>query len=217
MRMYVLRTLVFAIAALAMVASAAQAAHKPHRAAPAKRVLVPLPKPRPMLVYLTSDELAVAAVIYQESRNQSYMGQLLVGHSIKRRSEMKRSDFGGSSISALVCAKTPAGRSQYSGMQCPGPIGVNDKRAWEVARKAAHFVLNNYRPAYPWSEAVYYLDPKKADVEGRCWFLRELIPVGWVKDHFFYREPATEQEHSMLKQQDLPVECRPRITKLARR
>jgi hypothetical protein len=103
-------------------------------------------------------------------------------------------------------------RWQYDGMKGAEPWRPKDERAWEQSLKDADKVLSgSFKPEWPWKEAVYYLDPPNSGVENRCWFERDLVPVGWLGSHLFYREPISEKERQDLKVQDVREECRKRI------
>lgn len=198
---------------LAMIAvTTVQAAPQSHRTV--HYVSVPFPKPRPVIIVvpLTSDRLCMASVIYTEARNHSYMGQMLVGYSVKRRASLDRADFGGPTVCDVVCAKAQNGRSQYSGMRdaCPKSWVAHNRKAWKASLKAADHVLAGYQPSYPWSEVMYYLSPEDSDAGGWCWFLRKLVPVGWNQNHLFFREPSIA-ERALLEKQRLPVQCQTRI------
>ncbi len=207
MSIVTVRTLAVSLAILGM--SAMQATAKPRVILSVKVVKgVPMPKPRPNIVTANTERLCMARAIYAEARNQPRLGRLLVGYSVKRRSQAARREFGGAGICKVISAKTSSGRSQYSGISASDTFIAENRQAWDEALSGADELLAGYyQPEHPWSEVMYYLNPNASDAEGRCWFRRQLVEVGWFKDHLFYREPADDRERLTLLSQDLPIEC----------
>lgn len=169
---------------------------------------VPLPKPRPHIVVADTPRLCLARLIYAEAGNQPYIGKLLVGYSVKRRAEIGRRDFGGTTICGVAYAKTGLGTLQYSGMTESPAFIVGDRESWRIAQKAADLVLGGYRPLYEWAEATYFINPEFAGRRGKCWFERQLIELGWFEDHLFYREPRGDEEKLRLLLREPSEECR---------
>ena len=170
---------------------------------------VPLPRPRPLFV---KDEprTCLARIIHTEARNQSMLGQLLVGYTAKRRAELNRKgDFGGRELCAVAHHKrTVRGvlTRQYDGVSDETTWVPKDPAAYQRSLAIADRVLAGYRPSGPWVDAVYYVNPQEAGDRGWCWFATKLVAVGWMSDHLFFREPHSEEDREFLKGLAVP-EC----------
>lgn len=167
--------------------------------------------------YSQEDVEFLARAIYVEARGEPFMGRLLVGHSIVRRSQLNRPMWGGGTIRGVVCHQTRyAGGKvvrQYSGIKnCTGSWKASDAEVWKRSLREAKLVLEGFiTPQAPWRDAVYYMDPRYSSEEAKCWFTRDLVVVGWYQRHLFYREPAGAEEKKMLSEQTLSPECQARI------
>jgi spore germination cell wall hydrolase CwlJ-like protein len=131
-------------------------------------------------------------VVYTEARGESDEGQHTVAYVAYMRALLDLPGYGGPTPCGVALAN-----KQFDGIRGTAFV-PKEPLAWQKALIVAHMVLTKrFVPEGELRFATYYLAPKDASKTGWCWFKRNLIPIGWVGQHLFYREPL-RYERGML-------------------
>jgi spore germination cell wall hydrolase CwlJ-like protein len=148
----------------------------------------------------TGQALCMAKNVYWESRLQSFRGKWGVAYVTAHRTHLNRSYWGGSTHCGVVY-KRRGRTAQFSWttkkyLVAREPPSFEDRAGWILSVLATRFVEWTGWAPQGFEEATFYMNPIASDHSQYCWFKENLISIGFIGDHEFYREPRKSEKKS---------------------